>query len=132
MNQQLEALKHLGASLVGISAQSVKHSFFMADQHRLRFPLLSDPINHVARQFGLVYRVPEYQQEIYRQTFVNLPVISGEPGSWELPIPATYVIDKVREGESESHRIVYAVRNPDYADRAEPVEVIWFLREHLS
>jgi peroxiredoxin len=131
MNQQLEALRYLGASLVGISPQSVKHSFFMADQHRLHFPLLSDPSSHVARQFGLVYTAPEYQQHIYRQTFVNLPAISGQPG-WELPIPATYVLAKLGEGDSESHTIVYAVRNPDYTDRAEPNEVVRFLREHLS
>jgi len=131
MDQQLRALKDWGASLVGVSPQSVKHSFFMADQHRLRFPLLSDPANQVARQFGLVYRVPEDQQQIYRQTFVNLPAISGEP-EWDLPIPATYVLEQAAEGRSESHRIVYAFRNPDYTDRAGPDEVIRFLREHLS
>jgi peroxiredoxin len=131
MNHKLAALNHWEASLVGVSPQSVKHSFFMADQHRLGFPLLSDPGNQVARQFGLVYRVPEYEQRIYRQTFVNLPAISGEP-NWDLPIAATYVLDQVGEGESESHRIVYAVRNPDYTDRAEPDEVLRFLREHLS
>src|SRR5262249_8649502 len=63
MNQQLERLHELGASLVGISPQSVRHSYFMVDQHKLRFPLLSDRSNQVARQFGLVYQVPEYQQD---------------------------------------------------------------------
>ena len=43
----------LDASLVGISPQTVQQSFFMRDQHKLRFPLLSDPGNQVARQFGL-------------------------------------------------------------------------------
>lgn len=126
MNQQVERVKELGASLVGISPQSVRHSFFMADQHGLRFPLLSDQNNTVARQFGLVYRVPEYQQEIYRRTFVNLPFISGEP-SWELPIPAIYVLGRREEGEPASHSILYAVRNPDYAERPEPEDIVQFL-----
>ena len=131
MNLGLERLQESGASLVAISPQSVRHSFFMADQHRLGFPLLSDQNNQVARQFGLVYRVPDYQQAIYRQTFVNLPSLSGEP-SWELPIPATYVLDGAGEGESGFHRILYAARNPDYADRPEPEEIVRFLRAPLS
>jgi peroxiredoxin len=35
----------------------------MVDQHKLRFPLLSNAGNQVARPFGLVYRVPDYPQE---------------------------------------------------------------------
>src|SRR6267143_2156471 len=61
-------------------------------QHRITCPLLVDADNELARQFGLVYRVPEEQQAIYRRTFVNLPFVNGDD-RWELPIPATYVID---------------------------------------
>ena len=67
----------------------------MRDQHKLRFPLLSDPGNRVARQFGLTYRVPEEQKAIYQRAFVNLPFVNGDD-SWQLPIPATYVIDRDR------------------------------------
>lgn len=131
MNRQLERLKELGASVVAISPQSVKHSFFMADQHGIHFPLLSDPTNSVARRLGLVYRVPEYQQEIYRRTFVNLPSISGEP-SWELPIPATYVLDRGGEADPGFHMILYAGRNPDYTDRPEPEDIVSFVERHGS
>jgi peroxiredoxin len=128
MNRQLESLNQFEASLVAISPQSVRHSFFMADQHGLGFPLLSDPKNLVARQFGLLYRAPEYQQEIYRRTFVNLPSISGEP-SWDLPIPATYVLDH-RESDPASHIIVYAARNADYTDRPEPEDILRYLERN--
>ena len=116
MNFALSAIEQTGASLVAISPQTVKQSFFMADQHQLRFPLLSDAGNQVARQFGLVYRVPDEQQAIYRRAFVNLPFINGEE-SWELPIPATYVID--RDGT-----VVFASADEDYTDRAEPADVL--------
>ncbi|MBV9181268.1 MAG: AhpC/TSA family protein [Acidobacteria bacterium] len=129
MDRHLEFFEEVEASVVGISPQSVRHSFFMADQHRLRFPLLSDPTNSVARQFGLVYSVPQYQQAIYRQTFVDLPAISGEP-DWELPIPAVYVLDRGEEADSRSHRILYAACNPDYSDRPEPQEILDFLKWH--
>jgi peroxiredoxin len=119
MNAIVPQLQRLGASLVAISPQTVHQSYLMADQHHLRFPLLSDAGNKIAKQFGLVYRVPEYQQEIYQRAFVNLPFANGS-SSWELPIPATYVVD----GDST---ILYAAANPDYTERPEPGEILHIL-----
>ena len=116
MNQVQPRIAAAGASLVAISPQTVPQSYFMADQHKLRFPLLSDAGNQVARQFGLVYRVPDEQQVIYRRVFVNLPFANGDE-SWELPIPATYILD--RDGV-----VAYASANPDYTDRPEPEEIL--------
>ena len=142
MNAAHPQIEKLGASLVAISPQTVHQSFLMADQHQLRFPVLSDQENRVARQFGLVYRVPADQQEIYRRAFVNLPSINGD-SSWELPIPATYIIgsDHASEGPvplrleevrpSKHHPIRCAWANPDYTDRPEPGEVIDRLRQLL-
>lgn len=120
MNRIVPEIEAAGASLVAISPQTMKQSFFMADQHRLRFPLLSDPGNHVARQFGLVYRVPEEQQAIYRRAFVNLPFINGDE-SWELPIPATYVVDR-------DATVLFASADEDFMQRPEPGEVLKSLR----
>ena len=97
MNRILPEIEGTGASLVAISPQTVKHSFFMADQHKLRFRLLSDAGNQVARQFGLVYRVPDGQQAIYRRSFINLPFTNGDE-SWELPIPGTYILESDSDG----------------------------------
>jgi hypothetical protein len=128
----------------------------MADQHKLQFPLLSDAGNHVARQFGLVYRVPEYQQEVYRRAFTNLPFVNGDQ-SWELPMPATFILgDKSLNhrgrrvtqrnateectsitGPSEQESgpncvIAYASANPDYTDRPEPADVLARIPQLLS
>ena len=73
--------------------------------------MLSDAGNKVARQFGLVYRVPEEQQTIYRRSFVNLPFANGDD-SWELPMPAVFIL--TREGT-----VVYASANEDYTERPE-------------
>jgi peroxiredoxin len=120
MSRLLPVIEEAGASLVGISPQTVKQSFFMADQHRLSFPLLSDAGNKLARQFGLVYRVPPEQESIYRRAFINLPLANGDE-SWELPIPAGYVVD--RDGA-----VLFAYANEDYAERAEPGEIVERLR----
>lgn len=123
---QMEAMNYIapqiaaaGASLVAISPQTEKQAYFMRDQHKFSFPLLVDAHNEVARQFGLVYRVPDEQQGLYRSTFVNLPFTNGD-ASWELPIPATYVIEC-------DGTILLASANEDYMKRPEPLEILCFL-----
>jgi peroxiredoxin len=115
MNRILPHVERTGASLAAISPQTTKQAFFMADQHKLRFPLLRDVGNQVARQFGLVYRVPDDQQAIYRRAFINLPFANGDE-SWELPIPAIYILDRDRT-------VLYASANEDYTERPEPNDV---------
>jgi peroxiredoxin len=116
MNAALPRMQAAGANLAAISPQTVKQSFFMHDQHRLRFSLLSDSHNQVARGFGLVYRVPDEQKEVYSRTFVNLPFLNGE-ASWELPIPATFLVD-------QQGVVLYASADPDYTRRPEPEEIL--------
>jgi len=120
MNLIAPQIEASAASLVAISPQTVQQSFFMADQHKLRFPLLSDANNNIARQFGLIYRVPEEQQAIYRKAFVNLPFANGD-NSWELPIPATFILET-------DGRILYRSTDEDYTERAEPSEILLQLR----
>ncbi len=116
MNLLLPQIELAGASLVGISPQTVQQSFFMVDQHKLRFPLLSDSGNEVARQYGLVYPVPDEQRDLYRRAFVNLPLANGD-GSWELPIPAVFILD--RDGT-----VLFASADEDYTQRPEPAEIL--------
>jgi len=123
-------LEQLSASLVAISPQNLHQSFLMADQHKLGFPLLSDAGNQVSRQFGLVYQVPEYQQEVYRRAFVNLPHINGD-NTWELPIPATFVIGRTAAGCGAA-RILFSSVTPDYTERAEPSDMVARIAQLLS
>jgi len=124
MNQIAPQIEATGAKLVAISPQTVKQSDFMHDQHKLRFPLLADAGNQVARQFGLVYRVPAEQEALYRRTFVNLPNTNGDD-SWELPIPATYILDC-------DGTVLYISANEDYTERPEPLDILSFLEGRRS
>ena len=116
MNLVIPQIEQAGASFVVISPQTVKQSYFMHNQHKLRFPLLSDAGNKVARQFRLTYRVPAAQEAIYRRAFVNLPLANGDD-TWELPIPATYILD-------EEGTVIYAFAKEEYTDRPEPSEIV--------
>jgi peroxiredoxin len=123
MSLVVPEIEQAGAMLAAISPQTVQQSFFMRDQHKLRLPLLSDAGNNVARQFGLTYRVPDEQRAVYQRAFVNLPFINGDD-SWELPIPATYIID--RDGT-----VLFASANEDYTERPEPGDIVRFLSATL-
>jgi peroxiredoxin len=109
-------IRERGGLLVAISPQTERQSDFMAGQHGLPFPLLSDPGCALAEKFGLVYTVPEYQRDYYTSIMVNLPFINGE-ASWKLPLPATYVIGKDR-------KILFAEAHADFRVRPEPDEAL--------
>ena len=116
MNRVLPQIQRARATLVAISPQTVKQSFFMADQHKLNFPLLSDMGNNVAREFGLVYQVRDDQKAIFRRSFINLP-LANDDESWELPMAATYILER-------DSRVAYAYVSADYTERAEPAEIV--------
>jgi peroxiredoxin len=120
MNLILPQIEQAGASLLAISPQTIQQSFFMGDQHKLSFPLLSDAGNEVARHFGVVYRVPDEQEAIYRRAFINLPFANGDD-SWELPIPASFILN--RDGT-----VLYAAASEDYTERAEPSDILHALQ----
>jgi peroxiredoxin len=109
-------IRERGGLLVAISPQTERQSDFMAGQHGLPFPLLSDPGCALAEKFGLVYTVPAYQRDYYTSTMVNLPFINGDK-SWKLPLPATYVIGKDR-------KILFAEAHADFRVRPEPDEAL--------
>ncbi|HUD56553.1 MAG TPA: peroxiredoxin-like family protein [Terracidiphilus sp.] len=102
--------------MVAIGPQIQRQSDFMAGQHGLPFPVLSDSNNLVAEQFGLVYTVPEYYRNYYLSILVNIPFVNGEK-SWRLPLPATYVIAKDRT-------ILFAEAHADFRVRPEPEEAL--------
>jgi peroxiredoxin len=112
----LPRVKATGANVVAISPQQVRHNAFTADQHQLRFPLLTDEGNRVAQRFGIAYRVPQEQEQLYRRSFVNLPHLNGDD-SWQLPLASTFVI-------SPEGKIVFVHVSADYRERAEPSEVL--------
>jgi len=122
-NTQLAALQEIhkqiadaGASLVAISPQKQKHSYMTRDMHKLRFPVLSDAGNQVARKFGLVYRLPADLQAIYETIMTKLPGYNGDQ-SWELPLAATYAVQT-------DGKISYARVDADWRHRPEPEEVL--------
>jgi peroxiredoxin len=74
----------------------------------------------VAEAYGLVFTLPGDLQAIYLKLGIDLARGNGD-GTWRLPIPARFVID--RQG------IIRAVdADPDYTRRSEPAQTVEVLR----
>ena len=108
-----------GGLLVSISPQTVRQSDFTQGQHEIPYPLLNDDGCKVSEQFGLVYTIPPYHQQHYRNVLVNLPFVNGDQ-SWKLIIPATYVL-------ASDGTVLFAEAHADFRVRPEPEEVLRYL-----
>ena len=118
--QVFEEIGKLGATVVAISPQTPDNSLTMAEKQALTFEVLSDVHNEVARKFGIVYHVQDELQALYEDLGLDLPAFNGD-NSFDLPVPATYVIDKVG-------MIRMAFVDPDYTRRLDPSDVLSVLR----
>ena len=93
----------------------------MATRHKFTFPILWDEKCLVAAAFGLAFTLPAGLREVYRSFGNDLAVKDGDP-SWQLPVPARFVID--------TKGIVRAVEaDPDYRYRPEPETTLEALRK---
>lgn len=120
LNTILPVIRDYGASLVAISPQTPDNSLSLKEKHELDFEVLSDVGNDVARRFGLVFSLSEPMKEFFSVSGVHLPDFNGDE-SWEIPIPATYVVDQ--DG------VVVAHVDPDWRHRMEPREIIDALKQ---
>jgi peroxiredoxin len=110
-------LSSRGATLVAVSPMLPDNSLSTVEKNELEFEVLSDVGNEVARRYGLVFRLSDEVRLIYQhQWSILLPEVNGD-GSWELPIPGTFVIG--RDGA-----VSYAFVEPDYTRRADPDELL--------
>ncbi len=88
-----------------------------AEEDGIEFDVLMDLGLGVARDYGLTFQVPDDLRRLYIEFFkLDLVRFNGDE-SWQLPIPATFVVDPDRT-------IVFASADPDYTVRAEPSEIL--------
>jgi peroxiredoxin len=114
-------VRALGAEIVVLSPELPTFSAELAARHKLAFPILSDHGLATAKAFGLAFTLPDDLKDVYLNVFKNdLAKRNGEP-SWQLPMPARFVID--RGGIIRSAEV-----DPDYTVRPEPEETVAFLR----
>lgn len=110
----VDEFKSLDATIIAVSPQKVDHSLQTANSDSLTFPVLSDADNKVAKQYGLVYKLPE---SVAKLLAGHLKLSDyNETDSNELPLAVTYVI-------AQDGTIAKAFIDGDYRKRAEPADI---------
>ncbi len=115
LQQALPEIKAKGGTLVAISPETPDNSLSTSDKNQLTFEVLSDVGNKIAKQFGLVFTLPEELRPIYKEFGIDIPTYNGD-STFDLPIPATYIVTK-------DGTIAHSFINPDYTQRLDPTEI---------
>jgi peroxiredoxin len=114
-------LKRRGATLAAVTPDTA--AAFVADKHSnaLDYEMLSDVDNGVALLFGLTFRVPDFIRALWLRLGIDLGARHGnDRGTWLLPVPATYIIDR-------NGTIHHAHIDSDFRRRLEPAEILRLL-----
>jgi len=120
LQARLPEFKALGATLVGISPETPDASLTTVEKNNLEFEVLSDVGNRVIKEYGLLYVVDEKMRPLYLEWGLDVPAANGD-GSYELPIPATYVID--RKGIIQAAHV-----DKNYINRMDPGDIVEALK----
>jgi len=107
-----DAFTQAGAKIVAISPQTPDASLSTKEKNDLSFEVLSDEKNVISKEYGLVFSLAQELRPIYTQFGINIPALN-EDDSYELPMPATYLINQNKE-------ILYSFIDEDYTKRCEP------------
>jgi len=121
LQQHLPEFKANGAQLITVSPQTPDESLSTAEKNALEFEVLSDVGNATARDYNLVFELPENLHEMYgKPDGINL-LETNDSDKFELPIAATYIV-------KQDNTLAYVFADADYTKRAEPSEIVDVLK----
>jgi peroxiredoxin len=113
----LPRIKARGATLIAISPQAPDRSLSLTEKLALEFDVLSDIDQAVGRAYRVHFTVPADMKDLYLDTFHNDLAKQTADGSWDLPVPATFVIDDL--GIIRARHVAV-----DYRTRMDPEDVL--------
>lgn len=121
LQQALPRIQALGASIVAISPERIDGSAAVAGRLGLEFDVCTDLDGNVARAYRLSFALPDDVRRIYDSLGLRLADVNAD-GTWTLPVPATFVID--RDGIVRARHV-----DADYRRRMEPEAIVDALRD---
>lgn len=114
--QMVGDLAASGATLVAVSPQTPQSSAKTREALGIRYLLLSDPENRLAKQYGIVFKLEDELDAVYRSLGADLKVFNASH-ALTLPMASAFVI-------GQDGVIRHAFINVDYSERVEPQTLI--------
>lgn len=109
VQQHIEEFKSKNISILAISPETAMEVLKTKEKNNLSFEVTSDQSGEVLKQMGLIFRVDDEVAQEYKNLGINLAENQGNDRQ-ELPVPATYLIDK-------NLKIHYGFVDADYRKR---------------
>jgi peroxiredoxin len=119
----LGELEQRGVALVAVSPQTPDGSLSMQEKNDLRFTVLSDPGNSLARSAGIVTAPSEEARAAQLQLGLDLQTVNAD-GTAALPMPTVLILDP-------DLTVRWVDVHPDYTTRSESAEILQAL-DHLT
>lgn len=121
LQSKLSDFQNYGAKLIAVSPELPEYANETVERHNIEFPVLYDTDNKVAVKYGLVFKMPDDLVEIYEKFGLDVAKHNGNE-KYEIPIPATFVVDR-------KLTLRYVFCKADYNQRAEPDDIIKVLKK---
>jgi len=112
----LGELELRGVALVAVSPQTPDGSLSMQEKNDLRFAVLSDPGNRLARSAGIITAPSEEARAAQLQLGLDLQAVNAD-GTTALPMPTVLILDP-------DLTVRWVDVHPDYTTRSESAEIL--------
>ncbi|MFA6245421.1 MAG: peroxiredoxin-like family protein [Mucilaginibacter sp.] len=118
----LPEIKNLGANLIAISPQTPDNSLTIKEKNELKFEVLSDIGNHVAKQYVQIFENSAASTNELLNAGIDLREFN-DAENVELPVPGVFIID-------QTGKVIFAKsEGGDYRNRVEAEEILNALQE---
>ncbi|MGV0923699.1 peroxiredoxin-like family protein [Empedobacter tilapiae] len=109
LQDNLKEISDRKTTLVAISPQASDYNEELKNNHDLKFELLTDKNNTLAKQLGISFKLQDYVIPTYNSLGINLSEYNENDHN-ELPVPAVFVIDT-------NGNIIYKFVDTNYMNR---------------
>jgi len=115
--EKAKEIEAAGAKLIAISSESYDNVAKTKEQTGANFTIISDADGSIRKAFDVNFKVTEEYQAMIQDKLKASIAETNANKQAELPVPATFIIDK-------SGKIVYKQFNPDYKVRASVEDIL--------
>lgn len=121
LQSHLDEFRKRGVTLVAVSPELPDQSLSTSEKLSLKFPVLSDIDNALAKQLGLLFPQPESMRTVFDKFGVDWNTRYGNK-QLEVPVPATFLVDKM--GTVRNSFV-----NPEYQYRLDPEAALQWIEQ---